>query len=208
MTIETNDGRVVSYVLIGGADIGKFRINRRTGVVRFRSATDFQNPEDANGDNVYEVNVQVTDTEGGIDTQMLFVEILEPDGGVIDPPNITSNGGGDNAFVEINENTTFVTDTEATGGNGDTEGNGLTYRINAGPDLSLFDIAEDTGVVSFISAPNFENPLDDDANNTYRLNVLARNSDGQTDSQFLVVAVRDVSETVVNTPPVITSCGG
>ncbi|MCI0749754.1 MAG: cadherin domain-containing protein, partial [Nevskiales bacterium] len=78
----------------------------------------------------------------------------------------------------------------------------LTYSIVGGADAALFTIDSGTGVLSFISAPDFEVPGDDDGDNTYDVTVQA--SDGtRTDTQALSVEV-----TGVNEAPIITSDGG
>ena len=80
-------------------------------------------------------------------------------------PIITSNGGGDTAVIEVDEGTLAVTDVMTTGSNGYSEGNGLSYTLNAGDDADLFNIDANTGVISFKTAPDFENPADADGNN-------------------------------------------
>ena len=77
---------------------------------------------------------------------------------------ITSNGGGATAAVSVAENTTAVTTVTAT----DTDaGATLTYSIIGGADAAKFTINATTGVLAFVSAPNFEAPTDAGANNVY-----------------------------------------
>ena len=72
---DSDIGDTLSYALVGGADASRFSINSSTGVLRLNSIPDFENPVDANRDNVYEVQVQVSDGNGGIDTQTLNVSV-------------------------------------------------------------------------------------------------------------------------------------
>ena len=51
----------VTYSIDGGADAAKFNINATTGVVSFKTAPDFENPGDADHNNIYEVTVKATD---------------------------------------------------------------------------------------------------------------------------------------------------
>ena len=44
----------------------------------------------------------------------------------------------------------------------------LTYTLVEGSDANLFNIEDDSGVLSFIAAPDFENP---NQKNTYNVNV-------------------------------------
>jgi len=115
-------------------------------------------------------------------------------------PVITSNNGDDLVFISISENTTAVTTVQATDADaGDT----LTYSLSGGADQARFQIDSATGVLSFISAPNFEAPTDADGNNTYVVEVTVDDGNGGTDGQTLTVSVTDVNEA-----PVITSNGG
>ncbi|MDZ7872597.1 MAG: peroxidase family protein [Rhizobium sp.] len=106
------------------------------------------------------------------------------------PPVITSNGGGDTAAVSRPENLTVVTTVTATELDA---GQVLTYSISGGADAGLFSIDENTGVLSFISAPNFEAPTDAGGNNVY--DVVVQVSDGiAVDTQALAVTVTNAQE--------------
>jgi len=183
-----SEGNGFTYSFNAGDDADKFNIDPTTGVISFKSAPDFETPTDADGNNVYFANVLVQDPTGASDSQFLSIVVRDvTESG--SAPVITSNGGGDSAFVETPENQTFAVDMQVTDVDGQTEGNGITYRINAGEDTDKFDIDANTGVISFKSAPDFENPLDSDRNNIYRINVLAEDSTGRADSQFLEIEV-------------------
>ena len=118
-------------------------------------------------------------------------------------PEITSNGGGATAAVNAAENQTSVTDVQSTDVDGDTEGSGLTYTITGGADSAKFSIVGGTGVLTFQSAPDFENPTDTGANNTYEVAVTVTDSGSLTDVQTITVTVTDANEY-----PGITSNGG
>lgn len=100
------------------------------------------------------------------------------------PPTITSDGGGASANITIVENTTFVTDVDAIK-DGGTE---PTYSISGGADDTKFTINLGSGVLTFITAPDFENPTDSGTNNTYVVSVRATNNKG-TDTQIITVTV-------------------
>src|SRR5207237_44936 len=102
---------------------------------------------------------------------------------VNDAPVIVSDGGGDTAAVSVPENTTAVTTVHAT----DVDSPTLTYSIIGGSEAGQFQINASSGALSFITAPDFENPGDSDHNNTYVVQVRA--SDGSlTDAQTLSVS--------------------
>ncbi len=109
-------------------------------------------------------------------------------------PQITSNGGGSTAAASVAENTTSVTTVTATDQD---PGTTLSYSIVGGADQGLFQINSATGALSFVTAPDYENPSDADHNNSYIVTV--RVSDGTlTSDQALTVNVTDVSEAPPN----------
>ena len=112
-TVTAHDpdfGQTLIYSKVGGADAGLFTIDANTGALAFVTAPNFEAPTDAGANNVYDVNVQVSDGNGGIDTQAIAVTVTNQN----EVPTITSNGGGDTAAVSIAENTTAVTTVTAT----------------------------------------------------------------------------------------------
>ena len=68
-------GQTLSYSIIGGADAGKFIIGSNTGALSFMVAPNFEAPTDAGGNNIYDLTVQVSDGNGGIDTQAIAVAV-------------------------------------------------------------------------------------------------------------------------------------
>ncbi|MDT3778351.1 DUF4347 domain-containing protein [Nitrospira sp. MA-1] len=112
---------------------------------------------------------------------------------VNDAPIITSNGGGATANIFVTTGTRAVTDVHAT----DAEGNPLTYSIVGGVDAALFTIDPATGVLTFITAPDFQAPGDVGADNIY--DVIVQSYDGTSvDTQAIAVTV-----TQTNVPPQI-----
>jgi hypothetical protein len=106
------------------------------------------------------------------------------------PPAITSNGGGATAAISKPENQTAATDVNATDPDGDT----LAYSIGGGVDAGSFAINGSSGVLTFATAPDFEQPADSNRDNVYQVTV--RVSDGTlTDTQAVAVTVTDVVET-------------
>ncbi|EJM20675.1 VCBS repeat-containing protein, partial [Pseudomonas sp. GM18] len=189
--------QTLSYSIVGGADAAKFSIVSGTGVLSFISTPNFEAPTDSGTNNVYDVIVRASD--GTLfDDQAIAVTVT----GVNDnSPIITSNGGGATASVSVAENTTAVTTVAAT--DADLPAQTLSYSIVGGADAAKFSIASGTGVLSFISAPNFEAPTDSGTNNVY--DVIVRASDGTLfDEQAIAVTVTGVNDN----SPIITSNGG
>ena len=105
-------------------------------------------------------------------------------------PVITSNGGGSAAFINVAENTTAVTTVMATDADGETP----TYTLVSGADQALFDIDTNTGVLTFKTAPDFENPTDANLDGTYEVVVLASDGVGGTDTQMIFVTLTNINE--------------
>jgi Ca2+-binding RTX toxin-like protein len=197
--VDATDGDLtasLTYSIAGGADAGLFQIDESTGVLSFISAPDAEAMADYDGDNVYDVVVEVSDGER-TDSQAIAVTVNDVNEFA---PVITSNGAGMAAAVTVVENSLAVADVDAT--DADLTAS-LTYSIVGGADQSLFTIDVSTGALSFISAPDAEAMGDADGDNVYDVTVQV--SDGQRiDSQAIAVTVNDVNEFA----PVITSNGG
>ena len=127
---------------------------------------------------------------GDIISQVFVADVVSDN-----TPSITSNDGGLSAAVSVTENSTAVTTVTATDLDA---GAVLTYSITGGADAAKFTINAATGALRFVSAPNFEAPMDAGANNVY--DVQVRVSDGAlTDTQTIAITVTDVAEpTVIN----------
>jgi hypothetical protein len=183
----------ITYRIVGGSDAALFVINAATGALNFKSQPDYEAPADVGGDNVYHVGIEATDGFTTA-TDWLVFHILDSN----ESPVITSGGGGTSFGLSIPENQSAVTTISAS----DPENRPLTYAIAGGADPARFNINAQTGVLSFVAAPDFEAPADSDRNNIYTVIVSA--SDGtRTDSQTLFVTVTNQNES-----PAITSNGG
>ena len=109
-------------------------------------------------------------------------------------PAIVTNGA-----ITVPENSTLVVDIQSTD-NSNSEGNGLTYSLSGGEDQGLFTIDATTGVLSFLSAPDFENPLDVGNDNGYAIEVTVTDAGGLSTSQLFNITVTDVNEAPINAP--------
>lgn len=78
VSASTDGAGSISYSVNGGADAAKFTINASTGVLAFVTAPDYENPGDADTNNVYEVTIDATD---GTNTasQAISVTVLDVD---------------------------------------------------------------------------------------------------------------------------------
>ena len=185
-----------------------------TGELRFKTVRDFENPEDANADNFYEVTVQVADAVGA----KISVDVVVEIGNVNDAPVIIS-GPMEAATVTADENTptTEIIATHQSYDQDDLNGGPmdiLTWSLS-GDDAGDFIITRDTttgaGILKFRNQPDFENPADkSDAgliNGDNNYDIIVQLTDGKNssdasnatidDTRTLTVTVEDVNEAPV-----------
>ena len=82
--------QALTYSISGGVDQALFTINTATGALNFTVPPDFEVATDANGDNVYVVQVQVTDSQGASTTQTIQVTVTDVAESVPPPPVLLS----------------------------------------------------------------------------------------------------------------------
>ncbi len=112
------------------------------------------------------------------------------------------------AAFDAAENQTAVGTVVAS--DGDTDDSVTGYAIQGGADASKFSVVEATGVLTFASAPNFEDAADEDADNAYVVVVRATSGTGareKTADQTITVTVTDVASEAPGVPaaPAVTS---
>ena len=175
----------LSYSLTDGVDQTLFNIDPDSGAVSFKSAPNFENPTDTNHDNVYLIQVQVSDGTNLV-TQNLSITVTN----VNESPTITSAN-----TASIAENTSFVFNVTGS----DPEGHSPLFGIVGGADQAKFTLNFLTGALSFVSPPDFEQPTDANHDNVYEVQVAI------SDGTHLVT--QNVSVTVTVTIPLPASGG-
>ena len=110
-------------------------------------------------------------------------------GRLIKAPEITSNGGGETAALSFAENGTGPIANVALA-DPDLD---VTYEITGGADAARFAIDPETGELTFIAAPDYENPTDTGSDNVYEVEVSATNDAFVSDSQTIEVTVTDIA---------------
>jgi Ca2+-binding RTX toxin-like protein len=186
---DPDPGQSLIYAIVGGADQNLFNIDSNTGALAFIVPPDFEQPNDAGADNVYDLVVRATDNGDPMlsDEQAIMVNVA--DGG--DVPDITSGG-----TFSVTENTKAVG--TVTASNPDA-GQTVTYSIVGGADQSLFQINAGTGELSLVAAPDFEQPGDSGGDNVYDVVVEASDNGNPvlSDEQAIAVRVTNVAESFV-----------
>ncbi len=146
------------------------------------------------------------DTEHEASPETFYIDLSKASNATIDPNNdritvtITSDDAapktnsppvfdaGTSAF-SVAENATEVGTVTATDPNGDS----VDFALNGGADEAKFAITL-SGALTFVTAPDHEQPADSDGDNRYE--VMVRASDGSlTTDQLVIVTVADSAET-------------
>ena len=150
-------------------------------------------------DTEYEVQVRATNDEGT--------------SGWSDPGSASTDANAAPAFTSsatfsAAENQTAAGTVEAS--DSDTGDSVTGYEIQGGADQSAFSIGAASGVLTFRSAPNFEDATDADASNTYEVVVRATSGTGaraKTADQTITVTVTDVDGEAPGVPaaPTVSS---
>ena len=90
----------------------------------------------------------------------------------------------------MKENQTTVATLEAT----DSDNDPITgWSISGGVDSTLFNLTND-GALTFVTAPDYENPKDDGRNNGYEVKVTASDGTDYSAELTLIVNVTNVNE--------------
>ena len=173
----------LTFSISGGDDSNRFNISLRTGSLTFRNPPNFETPIDRNGDNVYEIEVSVTDNGTPNRSDSVDVEVRVTNRS----PTITSS----DPRVSYAEGGTVPVEGYSAS---DPGGGAITWSLS-GTDQGVFDIS--SGVLTFDDPPDYENPVDSNTDNVYQVTVRA--SDGS------LTASRNVTVTATNRSPTITS---
>ena len=168
-----------------GPDGGKFSLGTG-GVLSFKAGPDFEMPTDTNKDNVYEVTVRASDGTKYAD-RMVKVTVTEVD----EAPEIVYGGLGISGMssVERAEGPSTAVATYMAAG---PEASSARWSLS-GDDRGDFSIGSSTGVLTFRSAPDYENPTDMGMDNMYMVTIMA-NDGTYMDTHDVAVTVTNVDE--------------
>ena len=182
MNATDADGDPLSYSLTGGADQSKFAIDPLSGAVTFPNLHDFGNPQDANGDNQYDVVVSVSDGQAS-SSLSLVVTVLE----VVETfenqaPDILD--GQVSFSLNILEDGNLGIDLNAT----DPDGDSLFWTVQSGPFHGSVTIDSGTALLTYSPQADY---FGDD-------NLTVAVSDGNlSDSIILSIMVASVNDSPV-----------
>ncbi|MFE8583487.1 cadherin domain-containing protein [Sphingomonas sp. NCPPB 2930] len=183
---DPDAGAVVTY-LLGGTDAALFAIDAQTGAITFRTASDFEAPQDAGSDNVYNLTVSATDGTN-VTTQNLAVTVTN----VNEAPSLTLSGVG--TVMENQVAATVATFVASDPDAGDT----LTYTLG-GADAALFVVDGNTVRLKDGVSLDYEQAA------TRSLTLTVADSHGLSQMRTLTFNVGDVNEAPVFTTPTTVS---
>ena len=156
------------------------------GVLAFISPPDYENPEDSDRQNDYELTVIATDEDDHVDRLSFTINVTEVDEG----PEVSGPSSFSIAENEGLPNAVYT----AT----DPEGLNVARWSVGGRDGGDFFITQG-GTLYFRSPPDYERPADSDRDNVYEVTIQP--SDGRNNGAYPVT----VTVTDVNEPPEIRS---
>ena len=185
------EGGDVSWSL-GGADAASFEISA-TGVLRFLTPPDFNTPGDADRDNAYEVQVQITDGNDAAHQSDTAVDAtVDVTVSVIDANEAPALSGPSAVeFVERDDApvATYTAD--------DPEGGDVSWSLG-GADAASLEISA-TGVLRFLTPPEVNTRGDADRDNAYEVQVqITDGRDAAYQPDTTVDATVEVTVTVID----------
>ncbi|WP_369160732.1 Ig-like domain-containing protein [Candidatus Thiodiazotropha sp. LNASS1] len=187
VTADDPENDALTYAIDGGADLGLFSIDPMSGELVFIHAPDMENPLDAGQDNLYQVQVLVSDGNGGTDRQSFTIEVTDVDEfdvgllmDVEDAPDAISLSGSINDGVGI---TVWAEDP-------DSSHNRITYSLDDDSN-GLFAIDPANGTITLVST------VENRDASQFEITVRATSEDGSYSLHTFRIALNRV----VNPPP-------
>ena len=179
---DAKDGRAVHpQWSLSGRDGSDFTIDRASGSLTFRNTPDYDRPADSDRDNVYELTVRGHDSQayGELNITVTVTDINEHSPVITGRHTHSVRENTDTAFYTFRATDSDLNDTIAWSVEG-TDGEDFTIDSN--------------GVLSFAITPDYEAPVDSDANNVYAIAVVATDSGGLRGIYAAVVNVTELNE--------------
>ncbi len=178
ITATDADGNPLTYSISGGPDQSLFNINSSTGVLSFKTAPNFEAPGDAGTNNVYNLQVRVTDGNNPV-TQDLIITVTNVNEAPVFP----------SVSFTVPENRKLVGKISAD----DPEKDAITFALS-GVDANLLSLDPQTGELTFKQPPDFEKPGDQNKDNTYEVKITVTDSSNLSVTRDIPVTVTNVNE--------------
>ncbi|WP_046866989.1 M10 family metallopeptidase C-terminal domain-containing protein [Microvirga massiliensis] len=181
---DPDPGQILTYSIVlpdgtngAGADGALFTINPLTGALHFAAAPDFKRPADAGADNIYDVTVQVSDDQGGTDTQTIAVHVTNANEAPVAPAS--------NAVSTDEDTVSAPVAIGATDENGDV----LFYSVKPGFGPAIGTVTFIDGSFTYTPSPN--------ANGQDSFTVLIEDGRGGMTEQVVSVTINPIADPAV-----------
>ena len=185
-TITVNESATMT--INSGGDSALFSVvtsESTTARIRFLTSPNFESPTDVGANNVYDLSIRATDASGNFANQSISITVIN----INEAPSISNSSSSPTSALSQAENITSVTTYAAT----DPDAGAVLRFTISGTDAADFSIDSVTGVLVFVSTPDFEAPVDGDTNNIYIVTITV--SDGSlTDIQTLTITITNANE--------------
>ena len=174
-----SNAEAVSWAL-SGTDAAKFILDQTSGDLKFITAPDYESPTDGDSNNDYEVTLTATDSAGNSTSKSVVVNVSDVDDTIV---SISSSG---TTPYTVAEESIAVIDTFS-------NAEAVSWALS-GTDAAKFTLDETSGELKFITAPDYESPMDGDGSNDYEVTLTATDSAGNTTSRDVLVSVSNVND--------------
>jgi hypothetical protein len=179
---ELTANEAVTWSIVGGADAAEFDLSGAYLTWDANGTKDYESPDDAGTNNVYNVTVRATDAAGNTTDQNIAVTVNDVSDTDTTAPTITSS-----ATINVDENATLAHTLTAD--------ESVTWSIVGGNDAADFEISGgNTLRWASNGTKDYEAPDDTGANNVYNVTVRATDGASNTTDQNIAVTVNDVAE--------------
>jgi len=177
----------ITYSFGGGTDDSLFNINSSTGVVTFKTAPNFEGASDNGTNNVYDIKVNATDTNGNTTKDVAIT--------VTNVNEAPTNAALSASSVAENTSTASALTIGALSTTDPDSGNTFTYSIVGGADQNDFQISGSNLQFKSGTTLNFE------AKPSYAVTVRSTDQGGLYYDKAFTINLTDVNEapTVANT---------
>lgn len=165
-------GGAISYQIVGD-DSSFFSLNQSGPSLIFSSAQDYEAPADFNGDNVYDVTIVATGSDGtsSVPVQVQLLNVSQTP---------TDLGLSENRVIEGNLPVGVLSATAE-------EGEVPLFTVTGGVDQAAFSVSGSSLV--FKSAPDHSNPSDSDGDNIYHVELTASSGDFDSEPKMFSITV-------------------
>ncbi|WP_138146967.1 cadherin repeat domain-containing protein, partial [Bathymodiolus heckerae thiotrophic gill symbiont] len=179
LALSSGSSAVNAWEITGGANQNDYKIDNN-GIVKVKTTL-------ANTSATHTIIVKASGVDADSVSATITINVINnPDPAVITNTNISRNEGTSLTALSINATN-------------DPNSQTLTYGIS-GTDANLFNVISTTGVITFKSAPDYENPTDSGSNNVYNL-TLEVNDEISTTTKAISITINNLNEANIGISP-------